>query len=97
MDRDGHTAKVYADNGYDVVAMDYKGYGRSEGRKGLIRSKDELYEDCFQFVRKARQFYKEMFPEVNLSLVTIGYSIGSQVSQGVSRKIKEAGDEPLAA
>jgi alpha-beta hydrolase superfamily lysophospholipase len=40
-------AKLYHDQGYDVVGMDYKGFGHSEGVRGRIESRADFYEDGF--------------------------------------------------
>lgn len=55
--RYGFIAKFYAERGYDFVAMDYEGYGRSGGPRSVIKSKDGLYEDCTQFLIKVRSYY----------------------------------------
>ena len=92
-----YQAKYYAEHGYDFVGMDYRGYGKSEGQRYLIPSKDGLYNDCAHFVLKTKQFYQERFPGNTLPFVTFGYSLGGIVSLGVSRKLKEAGEKPLDA
>lgn len=40
-------AKLYHDQGYEVIGMDYKGFGHSEGVRGRIESRADFYEDGF--------------------------------------------------
>jgi len=37
--------------------MDFKGFGYSEGLRGFIEDRSEFYEEGFDFVIKARQYY----------------------------------------
>ena len=60
----GYIAKVFSDCGYDFIGMDYKGYGRSEGIKKLIRDLNELSDDVSLFITKAREFYRNLYPGV---------------------------------
>ena len=88
-------AKMYADQGYDFIGMDYKGYGRSEGQRRLIKNLDLLYEEELEFLLKAREFYKQLYPETAIPFYTFGYSLGCKISIGVARKLKESGSDPL--
>ena len=43
--RYAHFAQHMADNGVDVFAVDLRGHGRSEGKRGVIRSYDDFRAD----------------------------------------------------
>ena len=94
--KQGNIAKALADRGFDYIGMDYKGYGKSEGTKGLISSLDELYDDCYQFFLLAKEYYKVKHPETELPFFTYGNSLGCKVAIGVARKLHENGKEAPA-
>ena len=95
MGKYAYMAKMFADQGYDFIGMDYKGYGRSEGQRRLIKNLDLLYEEELEFLLKAREFYKQLYPETAIPFYTFGYSLGCKISIGVARKLKESGSDPL--
>ena len=64
----GGVAKTYTDLQYDVFLLDYRGYGKSEGK---IRKQEELFLD----VQFAYDQMKKRYPESKISL--LGYSLGS--------------------
>jgi len=61
-------AKTYTDLKYDVFLLDYRGYGKSEGR---IRNQEEFFED----VQVAYDQMKKRYPESKI--IILGYSLGS--------------------
>jgi pimeloyl-ACP methyl ester carboxylesterase len=64
----GEVASTYTDLGYDVFMLDYRGYGKSEGR---ITSEGQFYED----VQMAYDSLKARYEENRV--VVLGYSIGT--------------------
>lgn len=46
-----------AEQGFDFVGFDYRGFGKSEGVRGLI-STDIFIKDAVSFVEKVKEFYK---------------------------------------
>ncbi len=64
----GDISDIYLDLGYDVFILDYRGFGKSEGK---IKNEKELYED----VQLGYDFLKKKFYESQI--VVIGYSIGT--------------------
>jgi len=54
-----------------VLAFDYRGHGRSQGRRGVIRRFDDLLQDVTLLHEKA----KEIFPGV--PVVLYGHSLGA--------------------
>lgn len=66
----GQVAGIYTNLGYDLFLMDYRGYGKSEGR---IRSEAQLFEDnqvLFDSLRSQFGYTLE-------NTIILGYSIGS--------------------
>lgn len=68
LDSWGEIAGTYTSLGYDVFMLDYRGYGKSEGR---IMNEEQFYED----VQLAYQKLKERYPENQI--IIVGYSIGT--------------------
>jgi len=86
-------AKLYHDQGYDVIGMDYKGFGYSEGVRGRIESRADFYDDGYQFILKARNFYKDTYGGAEIPIFSAGYSQGGALGLGVARLLKER-DQP---
>jgi alpha-beta hydrolase superfamily lysophospholipase len=59
--------------GVDFIALDFRGHGRSSGRRGLVRRYEDLVED----LRAAVAWAKSRRPDVPLFL--LGHSNGGQV------------------
>jgi alpha-beta hydrolase superfamily lysophospholipase len=45
--------KGFADKGYEVFALDQRGYGNSGGHRGLFESQEVVYSDLYLFIYKA--------------------------------------------
>ena len=63
-----HQAMNMSNNGYDILMVDYRGYGKSDGE---IYSQAQLYAD----VQKVYDYLKESYAENQIILA--GYSLGS--------------------
>jgi len=61
-------AEVFAGYDHDVLLIDYRGYGKSDGE---IDSGSQLYQD----VQKAYDFLKSKYDESNI--IVAGYSLGT--------------------
>ncbi len=64
----GSLANVYTRNGYDFFVLDYRGYGKSEGK---ISGEEELYGDVHLVYDSLKKRYSEK------DLIIIGYSLGT--------------------
>lgn len=68
LDSWGSIAKNYTDLGYDIFILDYRGFGKSEGK---IENQDQIYQDL-TFV------YNKLITKYDRNkVVIIGYSIGT--------------------
>lgn len=75
-------ARKLASFGYGVVAMDYPGFGLSEGLHGYIPSFDKLVDDVIEHYRKAKE--KPEFR--NLPSFLFGESMGGAIALKVHQK-----------
>ncbi|MGB6231471.1 MAG: lysophospholipase [Litorimonas sp.] len=73
--RYGPMANHLADNGVQVVAADLRGHGRSEGKRGRVRSYDDFRGDLDALLARAR----DLHASVNGPLVLFGHSMGGGV------------------
>lgn len=73
----GDVAGVYLDLGYDVFILDYRGFGKSEGK---IRNEKQFYED----VQLGYDYLKNKFEEDDI--IVIGYSIGTGSASYLAHK-----------
>jgi len=64
----GKIAELYLKNNYDIFILDYRGFGKSEGK---IKSKAQLHSD----VKIAYNLMKTEYEEKNI--IIIGFSIGT--------------------
>jgi uncharacterized protein len=78
----GEVAKTYTDLNYDVYMLDYRGYGKSEGK---ITSEEVLYQDLQTVYDELKSKYDES------KIVVLGYSIGT----GLAAKIASVNNPKL--
>ncbi len=64
----GTVAQLYTYMNYDVFILDYRGFGKSEGK---ITGEKQLYEDNQIAYNKLKERYKEE------DIIVLGYSIGT--------------------
>ncbi len=64
----GYVAKSYTDLNYDVFILDYRGFGKSEGR---ISGEKQLFEDTQKAYNEMKNIYNEQ------DITVLGYSIGT--------------------
>lgn len=71
----GHHADLYVDAGYDFLVIDYRGYGKSDGRVG---SEQELHSD----IERVMGWLVARRPEAPVTVV--GYSLGAALAARVA-------------
>ena len=64
----GEIAKTYTDLNYDLFMLDYRGYGKSDGK---IKSQDQLFSDIQTVYEKLKERYEED------KIIVLGYSLGT--------------------
>jgi len=64
----GNISKVYTGLHYDLLMVDYRGYGKSDG---FIKSETQLYSD----MQAAYDYLKTLYSEDKI--IVLGYSIGT--------------------
>ena len=67
----GYYAKYFADQGYDVVGFDFRGFGRTKGQSGHLSSWEQHIKDCWTYYDIVRADYDEKIP-----FIGCGYSLG---------------------
>ncbi|KOY84809.1 hydrolase [bacterium 336/3] len=78
----GSVAKTYTDLNYDVFILDYRGYGKSEGK---INSQKQLFQDNQIVYNELKKRYKED------EIIVLGYSIGT----GLASKLASTNNPKL--
>lgn len=78
----GWHADLYAEAGYDFIAIDYRGYGKSDGR---IRSEAELHAD----IEHTWEWVERRYDPGHV--IVIGYSLGSALAAPVACRHEAAG------
>jgi len=71
----GGVAKTYTDLNYDIFILDYRGYGKSEGK---INGQEQLFEDIQNVYDELKKQYTED------KIVILGYSIGTGLASKVA-------------
>ena len=71
----GDVAQVYTKRGYDVLLVDYRGYGKSTGH---ITSQDQLYLDNQVIYDEILNRYSEN------QIIILGYSIGTGMAANLA-------------
>ncbi|TNV81410.1 hypothetical protein FGO68_gene13523 [Halteria grandinella] len=77
-EKSAYMLKQLADRGYEVFALDQRGFGNSGGQRGLFESQKVIYGDLYLFVYRAIQQYKLDLEKVPLFLV--GKSFGGALA-----------------
>ncbi len=75
LDSWGGVAKTYTDLHYDVLVLDYRGFGKSEGK---INSQGQLFQDVQIVYDEMKRKYEER------RIIVIGYSIGTGLAAKIS-------------
>jgi len=73
----GGIAPVYLKDNYDFFILDYRGYGKSQGK---IKSEKQLYKDIKIVYDSLKNLYSEN------KIVIIGYSIGTGLAAELASK-----------
>lgn len=66
-----HVGKALYENGFDALAFDQEGHGKSEGVKGVASSLEDYSLDCEKFIVGARELYPSGIP-----IFCLGLSMG---------------------
>ena len=69
-----HVAGFFANAGYATVALDYRGHGHSEGKKGHAASLDQLLDDIGLLLKKAEELFPDRLP------ILYGHSMGGNLA-----------------
>ncbi|MGM0408024.1 MAG: alpha/beta hydrolase [Bacteroidota bacterium] len=72
-ERYNHWAKLFVKNGYVVHAIDYRGHGKSDGRRGHIQSFDDYLNDIDVLIKESKKLYP------NLPQFIYGHSLGGNI------------------
>ena len=68
-------AKTLAENGYEVFALDRRGFGFSEGQRGYLHSIECIKDDVLTYSQKV----KDVYGGEGVPYFTIGHSLGSSL------------------
>ncbi|MDY6800675.1 MAG: alpha/beta hydrolase [Bacteroidota bacterium] len=72
-ERYSHWAELFVNKGYAVHAIDYRGHGKSDGRRGYIHSFDDFLNDIDVLVNESKKIYPEI-PQF-----IYGHSLGGNI------------------
>lgn len=73
MQRYDHWAKRFAERGFQVHAIDYRGHGKSDGRRGHIHSFNDYLNDIDVLVKESKKLHPE------LPQFIYGHSLGGNI------------------
>ncbi|WP_438710977.1 alpha/beta hydrolase [Aquimarina muelleri] len=73
----GMRAPLYTENGFDILFVDYRGYGKSDG---FYKKESELYHDA----QKVYDYVKTRYVENNI--IVLGFSLGTGFASYVASK-----------
>lgn len=73
----GEIAKTYTDLNYDIFILDYRGFGKSEGK---IKREKQLYSDNQIAYNEMKKVYNEK------DIIIIGFSIGTGLASELASK-----------
>ncbi|WP_281636007.1 alpha/beta hydrolase [Flavobacterium marginilacus] len=79
LDTWGDIASIYTDLGYDIFILDYRGFGKSEGK---IENEQQVLKDLSFAYKNILERYEEK------DVVIIGYSIGTGFAAWLASKNK---------
>ncbi|WP_104381252.1 alpha/beta hydrolase [Sphingobacterium sp. HMA12] len=77
LDTWGKIAPIYTANEYDVFMLDYRGYGKSQGK---VTNEDSLYQDIQIVYDKLRETYSEN------QIIVLGQSMGTSLASYIAAK-----------
>jgi len=72
-ERYSHWAELFVKNGYAVHAIDYRGHGKSDGKRGYIHSFDDYLSDIDVLVHESEKMFSEI-PQF-----IYGHSLGGNI------------------
>lgn len=79
-----HIAKRLYDAGYAVMSMDHECHGKSEGKRGHIKSYNALSQDSENYINKTRKHYPE-----NCKIFIMGLSMGATITAMLALSLPE--------
>ncbi len=71
----GHISNVFTKHNYDLLLLDYRGYGKSEGK---IVSEKQMFSDAQKVYDELKNEYSED------NIIVLGYSIGTGMAAKVA-------------
>lgn len=72
-DRYNHWAMKFTEKGFVVHAIDYRGHGKSDGRRGYVSSFDHYLNDVDILIKESKKLYPE------LPQFIYGHSLGGNI------------------
>lgn len=81
-ERYAYFAKAFAENGYDFVGMDMKGFGHSQGKRGVLDSEESLLNDHLEYF----ELVNSKFGNNSIPKFLLGHDLGGLLSLKLSIK-----------
>jgi len=66
-------AEKFVNRGYAVTGIDFRGHGRSKGKRGHIPSYESLLQDVDMLIRKSQEFFPDK------PVILYGHSLGGNI------------------